>query len=48
LIFIPANNTWQGFHKRPIQGIRRSLIVNYVGAEWRARHELAFPDQPVA
>jgi len=48
LIFIPADNTWHGFHKRPIQGIRRSLIVNYVGAEWRARHELAFPDQPVA
>ena len=47
LIFIPASDTWHGFHRRPIQGVRRSLIVNYVGAEWRARHELAFPDRPV-
>jgi hypothetical protein len=27
--------------------VRRTLIVNYVGDEWRARNELAFPDQPV-
>ena len=31
----------------PLSGIRRSLIVNYVGPEWRARHELAYPDVPV-
>ncbi len=42
LIFIPRD-TWHGFHKRPIQGVRRSLIVNYVKPEWRSRHELAFP-----
>ena len=47
LIFIPANDTWHGFRKRPIHGVRRSLIVNYVKPEWRSRHELAFPDQPV-
>jgi hypothetical protein len=47
LIFIPAANSWHGFHKRPIHGVRRSLIVNYVKAEWRSRHELAFPDRPV-
>ena len=46
-IFVPGADTWHGFHRRPIEGVRRSLIVNYVGNEWRARHELAFPDQPV-
>lgn len=47
LIFIPADNSWHAFHRRPINGVRRSLIVNYVRPEWRSRHELAFPDQPV-
>jgi hypothetical protein len=47
LIFIPATDTWHGFARRPIEGVRRSLIVNYVGPEWRARHELAYPEQPV-
>jgi hypothetical protein len=47
LIFIPSADSWHGFHKRPIAGVRRSLIVNYVRPEWRSRHELAFPDQPV-
>lgn len=48
LIFIPAADTWHGFRKRPIAGVRRSLIVNYVKPEWRSRHELAYPDRPVA
>ncbi|MCW2238123.1 2OG-Fe(II) oxygenase [Azospirillum canadense] len=48
LIFIPGTNTWHGFAKRPIDGVRKSIIVNYVGPEWRARHELAFPDAPIA
>ena len=47
LIFIPGADTWHGFRRRPIAGVRRSLIVNYVGPEWRARHELAFPGRPV-
>jgi hypothetical protein len=47
LIFLPAADTWHGFAKRPIDGLRRSLIVNYVRPEWRARHELAFPDLPI-
>lgn len=42
-LFIPAENTWHGFRKRPIRGIRRTLILNYVDASWRAKHELAFP-----
>jgi hypothetical protein len=47
MIFIPGSNTWHAFAKRPIQGVRKSILVNYVGPEWRARHELCFPDQPV-
>ncbi len=48
LIFIPAADTWHGFAPRRIDGIRRTLIVNYVRPDWRARHELCFPDQPVS
>jgi hypothetical protein len=47
LAFVPGDNTWHGFVPRPIAGVRRSLIINYVGAEWRAREQLAFPDAPV-
>ncbi len=47
IIFIPGTDTWHGFHKRPINGVRKAIIVNYVKDEWRARHELAFPDRPV-
>ncbi len=48
LIFIPGPDTWHGFERRRITGTRRSLIVNYVTSEWRARHELAFPQQAVS
>lgn len=48
LVFVPGMNTWHGFARRPIRGVRKSIIVNYVGPDWRARHELAFPDTPVA
>ncbi|MGE0652679.1 MAG: 2OG-Fe(II) oxygenase [Alphaproteobacteria bacterium] len=47
LIFLPGADTWHGFHRRPIRGVRRSLIINYVKPDWRSRHELAFPDRPV-
>lgn len=47
LIFVPAADTWHGFEPRAINGVRRSIIINYVVPEWRARHELAWPDQPV-
>ncbi len=48
LIFVPATNTWHGFERRPIHGVRRSIIVNYVTKDWRAREQLAYPQQPVA
>lgn len=41
LIFVPGNDTWHGFSRRDIKGIRKSLIINYVGAEWRDKWELA-------
>lgn len=47
MIMIPADNTWHGFQTRPIDGVRRTLIVNYVTSEWRAREQLAFPDSPI-
>jgi hypothetical protein len=48
LVFIPSTNTYHGFEKRPIQGVRTSLIINYVTNEWRAREQLAFPETPIA
>lgn len=44
LIFVPGTNTWHGFNRRKINGVRKSIIVNYVKPEWRSRHELAFQD----
>ncbi|PYD63389.1 hypothetical protein CFR72_07320 [Gluconacetobacter entanii] len=43
LLFIPSDRSWHGFVRRPITGLRRTLIVNYVGPEWQACDELAFP-----
>jgi hypothetical protein len=48
MIFVPSTNTWHGFERRPIEGVRRSIIINYVTQEWRAREQLAFPQQPIA
>jgi len=47
LIFVPGDTTWHGLRKRPIAGIRRSVIMNYVTDAWRAREQLAFPHTPV-
>ena len=47
MVFVPSDDTWHGFEPRPIQGIRRSIIINYVTQEWRAREQLAFPETPV-
>jgi hypothetical protein len=47
MIFVPSNNTYHGFEKRPIKGVRTSLIINYVTNEWRAREQLAFPEAPI-
>lgn len=46
-IFVPSDNTWHGFNARAINGVRKGLIINYVTEEWRARHELSFPESPI-
>ncbi|WP_372781114.1 hypothetical protein [Phenylobacterium sp.] len=48
LAFVPSDRTWHGFEPRPIPGVRKSLIVNYVTEEWMAREQLAYPDRPVS
>ena len=47
LIFVPSDKTWHGFEKRPMNGVRKSLIINYVGQEWRNRQELCFPEEMI-
>ncbi len=47
MIFVPGDNTWHGFEKRRIEGVRRSVILNYVTHEWRAREQLSFPERSV-
>ncbi len=47
LMFVPGTESWHGFAPRPIRGRRKSIILNYVGPDWRAREQLAFPDAPV-
>jgi len=47
MIFVPGDNTWHGFEKRPIEGVRRSVILNYVTHEWKAREQLSFPQETV-
>jgi hypothetical protein len=47
MVFVPSNNTYHGFEPRPIKGVRKSVIINYVTNEWRAREQLAFPETPI-
>ena len=47
MLFIPSKTTFHGFRERSWQGLRKSLIVNYVTQEFRSRHELAYPETPV-
>jgi len=47
LVFVPSNNTFHGFEKRKIEGVRKSVIINYVTNEWKAREQLAFPSNPI-
>lgn len=47
MVFVPSNITYHGFEARKIDGVRKSVIINYVTEEWLAREQLAFPDRPV-
>ena len=48
MMFVPGDNTYHGFENRNINGVRKSLILNYVTEEWRDREQLAFPETPLA
>lgn len=45
MVFVPSDITYHGFEARPIKGVRKSVIINYVTNDWRAREQLAFPDR---
>ena len=47
MIFVPGENTWHGFEKREIKGVRKSVILNYVTHDWRAREQLSFGETTV-
>ncbi len=48
LIFVPSDFTYHGFEARKINGVRKSVIINYVTNDWRAREQLAYPDHPLS
>lgn len=48
MVFIPGDNTYHGFEARKIEGIRKSIIINYVTNDWRAREQLAFDGHPIS
>ena len=47
MVFVPSSNTFHGFEKRPIEGVRKSIIINYVTDAWLAREQLAYPNTPI-
>jgi hypothetical protein len=47
VIFVPKDNTWHGYDKRPIIGVRRLMEINYVRPNWRDRDQLSYPDNPI-
>ncbi len=44
MVFVPSDITYHGFEPRKIEGVRKSVIINYVTNEWRAREQLAYPE----
>ena len=48
MVFVPSDITYHGFEARPIEGVRKSIIINFVTDDWRAREQLAFPKSPIA
>ena len=47
MAFTPGDNTYHGFEPRDFNGVRKSLIINYVTNDWRERGQLSFSDKPV-
>lgn len=48
MAFVPGGNTYHGFQRREINGVRKSVILNYVTTDWRDREQLSFPDATVS
>lgn len=48
MVFVPSDVTYHGFEPRKINGVRKSIIVNYVTNDWRAREQLPYSDNPIA
>ncbi len=47
MVFVPSDISYHGFEPRKIEGVRKSVIINYVTNEWRAREQLAYPEKPL-
>lgn len=47
VIFVAGPDTWHGFERRPIHGVRRLMEINYV-RDWKARDQLSFPTEPIS
>ena len=47
LLFFATDKTWHGFEPRTINGVRKTLIVNFVTQAWKNRHELVHPTKVV-
>lgn len=47
LLFFATDKTWHGFEPRTINGVRKTLIVNFVTQDWKNRHELVHPTKVV-
>ncbi len=41
VLFIPGENTWHAVGRHRFEGIRKSIIINYVTPDWRDTWELA-------
>lgn len=47
MVFVPSDVTYHGFEPRKINGVRKSIIINYVTNDWRAREQLPYSDSPI-
>lgn len=47
VVFKAGPDTWHGFEKRSIKGVRRLMEINYVKG-WKDTEQLAFPDRPIS
>lgn len=41
LLFIPASNTWHGVGHHPLKALRKTIVIDYVNADWPDTSEFA-------